>query len=182
MAGVRDNVIATGGGPGIVEAACRGAWEAGAPCIGFNLCLPREQQPNPCTTPELTVQFHYFAIGKLHKAMRARAPGVFPGGFGTLDELFELLALRQTGRVGGLPILLVDEAFWRGLIRWDVLVESGMVEPADLDRLTFAAVRRMPGPCQRGRARAGSPRRASPKAVQQRPNISSSRTMSSSPR
>ncbi|WP_439597771.1 LOG family protein [Falsiroseomonas sp.] len=139
VAGLRDNVIATGGGPGIMEAACRGAWEAGAPSIGFNIRLPREQQPNPYTTPELTFQFHYFAIRKLHLAMRARALVVFPGGFGTLDELFELLTLRQTGRIGALPILLVDEDYWRGLIRWEALLEAGMVEQADFDRLSFAA-------------------------------------------
>jgi uncharacterized protein (TIGR00730 family) len=138
VAGVRDNVIATGGGPGIMEAACRGAQDAGAPAIGFNIRLPHEQVPNPYTTPELTFQFHYFAIRKLHLAMRARALVVFPGGFGTLDELFEILTLRQAGRMGHVPVVLVDEAYWRRLINWQTLVEDGMIAAADLDLLRFA--------------------------------------------
>jgi uncharacterized protein (TIGR00730 family) len=138
VAGIRDNVIATGGGPGIMEAACRGASEAGAPAIGFNIRLPQEQVPNAYTTPELTFQFHYFAIRKLHLAMRARALVVFPGGFGTLDELFEILTLRQTGRMGTVPVVLVDEAFWRGLVNWQLLVETGVVEAKDLELLRFA--------------------------------------------
>lgn len=138
VAGVRDNVIATGGGPGIMEAASRGAHDAGAPAIGFNIRLPAEQSPNRYTTPALTFQFHYFAIRKLHLAMRARALVVFPGGFGTLDELFEILTLRQSGRMGVVPIVLVDEAYWRSLIRWEVLVENGMVTAQDLDLLRFA--------------------------------------------
>lgn len=137
VAGVRDNVIATGGGPGIMEAASRGAHDAGAPAIGFNIHLPSEQAPNRYTTPELTFQFHYFAIRKLHLAMRARALIVFPGGFGTLDELFEILTLRQSGRLGTVPIVLVDEAYWRGLIRWDALVEAGMIRARDLELLQF---------------------------------------------
>ena len=96
--GVRDNVIATGGGPGIMEAANRGASEAGAPSIGFNIGLPHEQEPNAYSTPDLTFQFHYFAVRKLHFAMRANALVVFPGGFGTIDELFDLLTLMQTGK------------------------------------------------------------------------------------
>jgi hypothetical protein len=139
VAGIRDNVIATGGGPGIMEAASRGAHDVGAPAIGFNIRLPQEQAPNPYTTPELTFQFHYFAIRKLHLAMRARALVVFPGGFGTLDELFEILTLRQAGRMGTVPVVLVDEAYWRGLIRWEALVEAGMVDPADLGLMHFAA-------------------------------------------
>jgi uncharacterized protein (TIGR00730 family) len=138
VAGLRDNVIATGGGPGIMEAANRGAHDAGAPSIGFNIRLPSEQAPNPYATPELTFQFHYFAIRKLHLAMRARALVVFPGGFGTLDELFEILTLRQSGRMGALPIVLADEAYWRRLVNWQVLVEEGMVAAADLDVLRFA--------------------------------------------
>ena len=101
--GLRDNVIATGGGPGIMEAANRGAADAGALSIGFNIGLPREQQPNPYTTPELTFQFHYFAVRKFHLAMRANALVVFPGGFGTLDELFELLTLIQTAKTPAIP-------------------------------------------------------------------------------
>jgi uncharacterized protein (TIGR00730 family) len=138
VAGIRDNVIATGGGPGIMEAASRGAHDAGAPSVGFNIRLPQEQQPNVYTTPELTFQFHYFAIRKLHLAMRARALVVFPGGFGTLDELFEILTLRQAGRMGTVPVVLVDEGYWRRLIRWETLVEDGMIAPADLDLLRFA--------------------------------------------
>ncbi len=137
VAGIRDNVIATGGGSGIMEAACRGAYDAGAPAIGFNIRLPKEQPPNPYTTPELTFQFHYFAIRKLHLAMRARALIVFPGGFGTLDELFELLTLRQSGRLGPVPIVLVDPAYWHSLINWQVLADTGMVAACELDLLHF---------------------------------------------
>ena len=136
--GVRDNVIATGGGSGIMEAACRGAADAGAPAIGFNIRLPHRQAPNAYTTPELTFQFHYFAIRKLHLAMRARALVVFPGGFGTLDELFEILTLRQTRRMGRVPIILVDETYWRTLVNWDFLVTAGMLQPRDLKLITFA--------------------------------------------
>lgn len=139
VAGIRDNVVATGGGPGLMEAANRGAQEAGAPSIGFNIRLPREQEPNPYTTPELTFQFHYFAIRKLHLAMRARALVVFPGGFGTLDELFEILTLRQAGRMGAVPVVLVDEGYWRRLINWEALVEEGMVDAEDLHLMHFAA-------------------------------------------
>lgn len=137
--GIRDNVIATGGGGGIMEAACRGAHDVGAPAIGFNIRLPRRQNPNAYTTPELTFQFHYFAIRKLHLAMRARALVVFPGGFGTLDELFEILTLRQTGRLARVPIVLVDEGYWRTLINWDHLVDTGLLARRDLRLLRFAA-------------------------------------------
>jgi hypothetical protein len=136
--GIRDNVIATGGGSGIMEAACRGAFDAGAPAIGFNIRLPHRQPPNAYTTPELTFQFHYFAIRKLHLAMRARALIVFPGGFGTLDELFELLTLRQTGRLARIPVILIDETYWRTLINWDFLVQSGMLRARDLKLIQFA--------------------------------------------
>ncbi|MCW8088363.1 LOG family protein [Sabulicella glaciei] len=137
--GARDNVIATGGGPGIMEAASRGAREAGAPSVGFNIRLPHEQVPNRYTTPELTFQFHYFAIRKFHLAMRANALVVFPGGFGTLDELFELLTLRQTGRMRPTPIVLVDAEYWRRLIHWEAMAEAGVIAPADLDLLHFVA-------------------------------------------
>ena len=114
ISGPRQNVIATGGGPGIMEAANRGAHDAGAPSIGFNITLPREQEPNAYSTPELTFRFHYFAMRKMHFAMRAAALVVFPGGFGTLDELFEILTLRQTGKMDdALPIVLFDSAFWQ---------------------------------------------------------------------
>ncbi|WP_207537581.1 LOG family protein [Sabulicella rubraurantiaca] len=137
--GVRDNVIATGGGPGIMEAASRGAREAGAPSVGFNIRLPHEQAPNRYTTPDLTFQFHYFAIRKFHLAMRANALVVFPGGFGTLDELFELLTLRQTGRMRPTPIVLVDAEYWRRIINWEALVEAGVISPEDIDLVSFVA-------------------------------------------
>lgn len=105
----RDNVIATGGGPGLMEAANRGAMDAGAPSIGFNIALVHEQQPNSYTTPELTFLFQYFAIRKLHLAMRANALVIFPGGFGTLDEMFEILTLKQTKKTSAIPIILFDE-------------------------------------------------------------------------
>jgi uncharacterized protein (TIGR00730 family) len=136
--GLRDNVIATGGGPGIMEAANRGAADAGAPSIGFNITLPHEQEPNPYSTPELTFRFHYFAMRKMHLAMRANALMVFPGGFGTLDELFELLTLQQTGKVAHLPIVLFDEAYWRSLVNFDVLVEHGLIHAEDLALFRFA--------------------------------------------
>src|SRR5579863_2244046 len=109
--GARDNVIATGGGPGLMEAANRGAADVGAPSIGFNIALAREQLPNAYSTAELTFQFQYFAIRKLHLAMRANALVVFPGGFGTLDEMFEILTLKQNGKTAPTPILLFDEAY-----------------------------------------------------------------------
>ncbi|MDP8916413.1 MAG: TIGR00730 family Rossman fold protein [Pseudomonadota bacterium] len=134
----RDNVIATGGGPGIMEAANRGALEAGAPTIGFNITLPHEQFPNPYSTPELTFRFHYFAMRKMHLAMRANALVVFPGGFGTLDELFEILTLRQPGKAPPIPIVLVDETYWRSVVNFDALVEHGMIAPRDLELFSFA--------------------------------------------
>lgn len=136
--GLRDNVIATGGGPGIMEAANRGAFDVGAPSIGFNITLPHEQEPNPYSTPELTFRFHYFAMRKMHLAMRANALVVFPGGFGTLDELFELLTLRQTGKVPSLPIVLFDKAYWQSVIKFDALLKHGMVSEADRSLVHFA--------------------------------------------
>ncbi len=134
----RDNVIATGGGPGIMEAANRGAFEAGAPSIGFNITLPAEQEPNAYTTPELTFRFHYFAMRKMHLAMRANALVVFPGGFGTLDELFEILTLVQTRKAPKAPIVLFGESYWRSLINFDLLVREGMNEPEDLSLFAYA--------------------------------------------
>ena len=134
----RDNVIATGGGPGIMEAANRGASDAGAPSIGFNITLPHEQFPNPYSTPELTFRFHYFGMRKMHLAMRANALVVFPGGFGTLDELFEILTLRQTGKSPPIPVVLFDEAYWRSVINFDAMVAEGMVAPEDLNLFKFA--------------------------------------------
>jgi uncharacterized protein (TIGR00730 family) len=136
--GLRHNVIATGGGPGIMEAANRGATEAGAPSIGFNISLPREQAPNAFSTPELTFRFHYFAMRKMHLAMRAKALVVFPGGFGTLDELFEILTLRQTTKMPDIPIVLADRAYWTSVINFDALLEHGMIEPPDFDLFHFA--------------------------------------------
>lgn len=134
----RDNVIATGGGPGIMEAANRGAVDAGAPSVGFNITLPHEQEPNAYSTPELTFLFHYFAMRKMHLAMRANALVVFPGGFGTFDEMFEMLTLRQTRKAPPVPVVLVDKAYWTSVIGFDALVEHGMIAPSDLDLIGFA--------------------------------------------
>ena len=134
----RDNVIATGGGPGIMEAANRGATDIGAPSVGFNVTLPHEQAPNAYSTPELTFLFHYFAMRKMHLAMRANALVVFPGGFGTFDELFEILTLRQTNKAPAVPIVLVDKAYWTSVIGFEALVEHGMIARADLDLIGFA--------------------------------------------
>jgi uncharacterized protein (TIGR00730 family) len=136
--GPRNNVIATGGGPGLMEAANRGAADAGAPTIGFNISLPHEQFPNPWITPGLAFRFHYFAMRKMHLAMRANALVAFPGGFGTLDELFEILTLVQTGKGPRVPIVLFDESYWRDLVRFEALVERGMIDAADLQLLRFA--------------------------------------------
>jgi len=136
--GVRDNVIATGGGDGIMGAANQGAADVGAPSIGFNITLPHEQEPNAFSTPELTFRFHYFAMRKMHLAMRANALVVFPGGFGTFDELFELLTLYQTGKVARLPIVLFDKAFWRTVVNFDALVDYGMISPGDVNLVSYA--------------------------------------------
>ena len=135
VGGRRDNVIATGGGPGIMEAANRGAVDAGAPSIGFNITLPHEQEPNAYSTPELTFRFHYFAMRKMHLAMRANALCVFPGGFGTFDELFELLTLSQTGKAPRIPVVLVDRDYWTTVVNLDRLAEEGMI--AESDRTLF---------------------------------------------
>lgn len=134
----RDNVIATGGGPGIMEAANRGAMDAGAPSVGFNITLPHEQEPNAYSTPELTFRFHYFAMRKMHLAMRANALVVFPGGFGTFDEMFEMLTLRQTKKAPPVPVVLVDKAYWTSVIGFDALVEHGMIAASDLELIGFA--------------------------------------------
>jgi uncharacterized protein (TIGR00730 family) len=137
--GDRDNVIATGGGPGIMEAANRGASEAGAPSIGFNITLPSEQEPNAYSTPDLTFRFHYFAMRKMHLAIRASALVVFPGGFGTLDELFEILTLQQTGKAPGIPTVLVDPDYWQSVINVPALAEHGMIDSRDIELLHFAS-------------------------------------------
>ena len=134
----RDNVIATGGGPGIMEAANRGAVDAGAPSVGFNITLPHEQEPNAYSTPELTFRFPYFAMRKMHLAMRANALVVFPGGFGTFDEMFEMLTLRQTKKAPPVPVVLVDKAYWTSVIGFDALVEHGMIAASDLELIGFA--------------------------------------------
>jgi uncharacterized protein (TIGR00730 family) len=136
--GARDNVIATGGGPGIMEAANRGASEIGAPSIGFNIRLPFEQEPNAYSTPDLTFRFHYFAMRKMHLAMRANALAVFPGGFGTFDELFEILTLEQTKKAPAAPVVLFDRAYWEEVVNFTALRRYGMVSRADIDLIAFA--------------------------------------------
>lgn len=135
---IRDNVIATGGGPGIMEAANRGAHDVGAPSIGFNITLPMEQEPNPYSTPDLTFRFHYFAMRKMHLAMRANGLVVFPGGFGTFDELFEILTLRQTGKARRIPVVLVDRDYWTSTINFEALADYGMISPEDLGLFRYA--------------------------------------------
>jgi uncharacterized protein (TIGR00730 family) len=131
-------VIATGGGPGIMEAANRGARDAGAPSIGFNIALPVEQVSNSYVTPELDFRFHYFAMRKMHLAMRANALAIFPGGFGTMDELFELLTLQQTGKAPPAPIVLFGEAYWRRIVDFEALAEEGMISAGDLNLFDYA--------------------------------------------
>jgi uncharacterized protein (TIGR00730 family) len=130
--GHRQNVVVTGGGPGVMEAGNRGAAEAGGVSIGLNIVLPHEQQPNRYVTPDLCFNFHYFGIRKMHFLMRARAVVAFPGGFGTLDELFETLTLVQTGRMRRIPIVLFGEDFWRRIINWEALAEAGTIAAEDL--------------------------------------------------
>jgi uncharacterized protein (TIGR00730 family) len=125
-------VIVTGGGPGIMEGANRGAWEQGAKSIGLNITLPHEQDPNPYITPELCFQFHYFALRKMHFLMRAKALAVFPGGYGTLDELFETLTLVQTGKKRPLPIVLFGKEFWKRTIDFNFLAEQGVINWDDV--------------------------------------------------
>lgn len=129
--------ICTGGGPGIMEAANRGAHEIGAPTVGLNITLPHEQHHNPYVTPSLNFKFHYFAMRKMHLMMRAKALVVFPGGFGTLDELFEVITLVQTKKSRPVPIVLFDSAYWKRLINTDLLVEEGVIAPQDLDLLNY---------------------------------------------
>jgi len=131
-------VVMTGGGPGIMEAANRGAFDVGAKSVGLNISLPYEQFPNPYVTPELCFQFHYFALRKMHFVMRARALVAFPGGFGTLDELFETLTLVQTRKIKPLPVVLVGEAYWRRLIDFDFMVSEGVIDAEDRDLFWYA--------------------------------------------
>jgi len=134
----RENVVVTGGGPGIMEAANRGAYEANAKSIGMNIVLPLEQDPNPYISPELCFQFHYFAMRKMHFLIRARALIAFPGGFGTLDELFEALTLLQTKKFKlKMPILLFGKEYWQRVINFDVMVDEGMISPEDLELFQY---------------------------------------------
>jgi uncharacterized protein (TIGR00730 family) len=135
--GGTENVIVTGGGPGVMEAGNRGAVDAEGASIGLNIVLPFEQAPNEYVTPDLCFNFHYFAIRKMHFLMRASAICVFPGGFGTLDEMFEALTLIQTGRMQRVPFLLFGKAFWEGIINWGVLADAGTISDEDLDLFRF---------------------------------------------
>jgi uncharacterized protein (TIGR00730 family) len=137
--GGTQNVICTGGGPGVMEAGNRGALEAGGRSIGLNIVLPHEQEPNGYVTPELCFNFHYFALRKMHFLMRAAAVCIFPGGFGTLDEMFECITLIQTGRMGQVPILLFGREYWDRVIRWDTLAETGTISPEDLELFRYVA-------------------------------------------
>ncbi|MGN6319472.1 TIGR00730 family Rossman fold protein [Trinickia sp.] len=130
--------IVTGGGPGIMEAANRGAYEMGGASIGLNISLPREQYPNPYISPDLCFRLHYFAIRKLHLLERAKAAVFFPGGYGTFDELFEVLTLLQTGKIAPLPVVLVGEPYWRRAVNFDFLVDEGMIAPSDAALFRFA--------------------------------------------
>jgi uncharacterized protein (TIGR00730 family) len=138
VGGACDFVITTGGGPGIMEAANRGAHDVGAKSVGFNITLPHEQAPNPYITPELCFQFHYFAVRKMHLMLRAKALVAFPGGFGTLDELFEALTLVQTRKTPRIPVVLVGREYWETLVNWRFLAENGAIDAADLDLFLWA--------------------------------------------
>ena len=135
--GGKEDVIVTGGGPGVMEAGNRGAKDVGGHSIGLNIVLPFEQAPNEYVTPELCFNFHYFGIRKMHFLMRAKAICVFPGGFGTMDELFESLTLIQTGRMQRVPFLLFGRAFWEKIINWDALADAGTISAEDLDLFRF---------------------------------------------
>jgi len=136
--GNSEYVIVTGGGPGVMEAANRGAHDAGAKTVGLNITLPHEQEPNPYITPELCFRFHYFAIRKMHFMLRAKALVAFPGGYGTMDELFEGLTLVQTKKVQPLPIVLFGEKYWKGVIDFDFLVDQGTIDPKDIELFVYA--------------------------------------------
>lgn len=131
-------VVATGGGPGIMEAANRGAFEAGGPSIGFNIALPREQRPNPYITPQLCFQFHYFGLRKMHFMLRAKALVVFPGGFGTLDELFDVLTLIQTQKSQPVPVILFGRAFWQRVLSFEALEEFGAIAGYERTLVSYA--------------------------------------------
>ena len=135
--GHRDDVIVTGGGPGVMEAGNRGAADAGGVSIGLNIVLPHEQAPNGYVTPDLCFNFHYFAIRKMHFLMRAKAIVVFPGGFGTFDELFESLTLIQTGRMERVPVLLFGRSFWERMVNWEALADAGTIAAEDLELFRY---------------------------------------------
>ncbi len=130
--------ICTGGGPGIMEAANRGAFEAGDKTIGFNISLPREQRPNPYVSPGLSFRFHYFALRKMHFMLRARAIVAYPGGFGSIDELFEVLTLIQTKKVVPIPVVLVGKSYWNEMIHFKQMVEFGVIDEADMQTIHFS--------------------------------------------
>lgn len=134
----REFVVVTGGGPGVMEAGNRGASEVGAPSIGLNIVLPHEQAPNLFVTPELCFNFHYFAVRKMHFIMRAKAVVAFPGGFGTMDELFETLTLIQTGRMERVPVILFGRSFWEGAFDLDFLADQGTISPGDQRIIDYA--------------------------------------------
>ncbi len=135
--GKRQFVVCSGGGPSFMEAANRGAADAGEESIGLNIVLPHEQLPNPYVTPDLSFQFHYFALRKMHFLLRARAVAVFPGGYGTFDEMFELLTLIQTGKVRPLPILLFGHDYWNKVVNFQAMVDEGVIAPHDLDLIRW---------------------------------------------
>ncbi len=135
--GKRHFVVCSGGGPSIMEAANRGAADVYAESIGLNIVLPHEQAPNPYVTPALSMQFHYFALRKMHFLLRARALAAFPGGFGTFDELFELLTLIQTGKIAPIPVLLFGREFWERVVNFEALVEEGVISERDLGIFTY---------------------------------------------
>jgi len=135
--GHREFVVVTGGGPGVMEAANRGADDVGGKSVGLSIVLPREEQPNLYVTPDLSFQFHYFAVRKMHFLMRARALVAFPGGYGTLDELFETLTLIQTRKVQPVPVLLFGETYWRRIINFEALVEEGTIDPPDAELFSY---------------------------------------------
>lgn len=136
--GRNDFVIATGGGPGIMEAANRGAFDVDAKSVGFNIDLPHEQEPNPYITPDLCFRFHYFAIRKFHFILRAKALVVFPGGYGTLDELFDTLCLRQTRRMQAIPIILYGREYWESIIDFPKMADEGVIDDEDLKLISWA--------------------------------------------
>jgi uncharacterized protein (TIGR00730 family) len=133
-----DFVVMTGGGPGVMEAANRGAFDVGAKSVGLNIELPHEQEPNPYITPELCLQFHYFAMRKFHLVLRAAALVIFPGGFGTLDELFDALTLRQTGRMQEIPIIMYGSEYWNRVIDFQALADEGVIADRHLDLIHYA--------------------------------------------